>query len=83
MFIINQYSILWILAILIAIAAFLLLRNRPKRQDYLVIGLLLAGLVTAWLVLRPLQTPLLEEAAQVQARIGQGTPVLLEFQSPY
>ncbi len=83
MFIINQYSILWIVAILIALVAFLLLRNRPKRQDYLVIGLLLAGLVAGWLILRPLQTPLMDDAARVQAQIGQGTPVLLEFQSPY
>jgi uncharacterized membrane protein len=74
---------LWTATILIAIVAFFLLRNRPRRQVYLVIGLLIAGLATAWLILRPLQTLLIDDAAQVQAQIGQGTPVLLEFQSPY
>lgn len=83
MSIINQYSALWIAAVLIAIVAFLILRNRPRRQDLLVIVFLVAGLGTAWLILRPIQTPLMEDAAQVQAQIGQGTPVLLEFQSPY
>jgi hypothetical protein len=29
------------------------------------------------------QTPLIGEAADVQAMIGKGKPVLLEFQSPY
>jgi 4-hydroxybenzoate polyprenyltransferase len=83
MTIINQYSAVWMAAILVAIAGFLLLRRRPKWPQFLTFGALVLGLVTAWIFLHPSQTTKVTTPAQVKASIGQGTPVLLEFQSPY
>ncbi|RME90726.1 MAG: hypothetical protein D6770_01865 [Anaerolineae bacterium] len=80
---INHYSAVWMAAVLVALVAFLLLRNKPSWPDFLAFGLLLAGVIVAWLMLRPVQTPLAEDAQRVQEAIGGGTPVLLEFQSPY
>lgn len=80
----NQYSSLWMAAILVVVVAVALFRHhRPSLRDFLALGALVAGLFTAWLMLRPVQTPLMEDAQKVQASIGQGKPVLLEFQSPY
>ena len=47
------------------------------------VGMIVTGLVTAWVILHPRQTPLMDDAKVVQDMIGAGTPVLLEFQSPY
>jgi hypothetical protein len=79
----NQYSAVWIAAFLVAVAGVLLLRRSPKWPQFLAFGLLLFGLVAAWIFLHPRQTTQVNDAAQVQASIGQGTPVLLEFQSPF
>ncbi len=79
----NQYSAVWIAAILLAVTGFFLLRRRPKWPQFLTFGLLALGLVAAWVFLHPRQTDQALNAAQVQASIGGGTPVLLEFQSPY
>ncbi len=81
--IINQYSAVWIAAFLVAIAGVILLRRRPKWPQFLTFGLLVLGLVAAWIFLHPRQTAQSLDAAQVRASIGGGTPVLLEFQSPY
>lgn len=78
-----QYSYLWIAAALTIMAGLVLLTRNPKWRDILAFGVIFAGLVSAWLILHPKQTPLLPGAREVQAMIGQGTPVLLEFQSPY
>lgn len=81
--ILNQYSFIWLAAAVTLIAALVFLRKKPRLPDFLAVGVILLALVAAWFVLRPRQTLLSGEAAEVQARIGQGTPVLLEFQSPY
>ncbi|MEZ0395530.1 MAG: thioredoxin family protein [Anaerolineales bacterium] len=83
MSIFNQYSFLWLALAVTVIAALVFLRRKPRLPDFLAVGVVLLALLTAWLLLRPRQTILSDEAAEVQARIGQGTPVLLEFQSPY
>jgi len=80
---INQYSALWIAAILLLVVAGFLFRHKPGALDFLALGVIVAGLGTAWVVLHPTQTPLMEDAQKIQAMIGQGKPVLLEFQSPY
>ena len=82
MALINQYSFLWGALILLIIVAVLLLRDGPKRTDFLILGVILIALGGLWLGVRPRATQL-THAAQVQAQIGAGTPVLLEFQSPY
>jgi hypothetical protein len=79
----NQYSAVWIFAFLIVVVWVILLRRNPKWPQLLALGVLVLGLGTAWIFLHPRQTAQVHNAAQVQASIGQGTPVLLEFQSPY
>jgi 4-hydroxybenzoate polyprenyltransferase len=81
--IINQYSAVWIAAVLVVVVGFILLRRKPKWPQFLVFSVLLLGLVSAWIILHPRQTASVDTTAQVQSSIGQGTPVLLEFQSPY
>lgn len=79
----NQYSFL-ILGILLSFAAgVFLLRNNPTWRDFLAFGVIVAALVASWVVLHPVQTPLMDDAKKAQSLIGAGTPVLLEFQSPY
>jgi hypothetical protein len=79
----NQYSAVWIAAVLVVVVGFLLLRRKPKWPQFLAFGLLVLVLGLAWIFLHPRQTGQIYSAAQVQAAIGQGKPVLLEFQSPY
>lgn len=81
--IINQYSAVIIAIALFLVAAIALLRHKVRWQEMLALGVLATGLMTAWLILHPVQTPLMEDAQKVQSMIGQGKPVLLEFQSPY
>ncbi len=79
----NQYSFLLLVLGLTVVAALVLLTRNPKWTDWLAFGVIVVGLVTAWLILHPRQTPLMDDARKVKAMIGAGTPVLLEFQSPY
>lgn len=79
----NQYSFVFIATALILIGVIFVLSRKPRWQDALALGVVVAGIVTAWIILHPTQTPLMDDAKNVQAMIGQGKPVLLEFQSPY
>ena len=79
----NHYSFLWIALGLTIAAGLVLLTNKPKFRDYLSFGVIVAGLFVAWIILHPHQSALLSDGKAVQAMIGHGTPVLLEFQSPY
>jgi hypothetical protein len=81
--ILNQFSALWIACGLVLVAALFLFRSKPKPADYIALGAIILGLFVAWSMLRPIQTPLMGDAKKVQAMIGQGKPVLIEFQSPY
>jgi hypothetical protein len=81
--IINQYSIVWIAFAVLAVAALIFFRQKPGFSDLVAFAVVLLGLYVAWNTLRPRQTPLMEDAQAVQDMIGAGTPVLLEFQSPY
>jgi hypothetical protein len=79
----REYSFI-VIAVVLAIAAdLMLLTNKPKLNDYLAFGIIVAGLVAVWVILHPRQTPLMDDAKAVRAMIGAGTPVLLEFQSPF
>ena len=80
---VNQYSAVWIAVFLVAVVGVILLRRSPKWPQFLVFGVLVLGLVTAWIFLHPRESAQVMDAARVQASIGQGTPVLLELQSPY
>jgi len=79
----NQYSLMWMVILLLGVAGFILFRKKPRLPQVIAFFAIIAGLSIAWLVLRPTQTPLADTAAEVKARIGAGKPVLLEFQSPY
>ena len=80
---IREYSFLLVAIGLGVAAGFFLLTNKPKWNDFLAFGVIVAALVVSWVILHPVQTPLMDDAKKVQALIGAGTPVLLEFQSPY
>ena len=80
---INQYSALWIAGAFLLLTSLILFRDKPKGRDFIAFGVVLVGLFIAWVLLRPTQTPLMEDSKSVQEMIGQGKPVLLEFQSPY
>jgi hypothetical protein len=79
---INLYSapILALLGLLIL--GFVLLRRGVSRGRVAVLVLIGLALLAGWYFLRPVQTPH-EDQASIQGQIGVGTPVLLEFQSPY
>ncbi len=79
----NHYSFLWIALGLTAVAGLVLLTHKPGLREFVSFGVIVAGLAVAWWVLHPRQTPSMEDAKSVQAAIGAGKPVLLEFQSPY
>jgi multisubunit Na+/H+ antiporter MnhB subunit len=80
---VNQYSALWIAGAIVLLVAIILFRQKPKTRDFVALIVVIIGLVVAWSLLRPRQTPLMDDARTVQSMIGQGVPVLLEFQSPY
>lgn len=81
--IINQYSALWMAGAFVLLVVLIILRHKPKVSDYVALGVVIIGLALAWTTLHPRQTPLMGDAKLVQEMIGAGTPVLLEFQSPY
>lgn len=80
---VNQYSFLWIAGAFVLFLALVLFREKPKASDFVALGVVILGLALAWWMLRPTQTVLMGDAKSLQAMIGQGQPVLLEFQSPY
>jgi len=78
-----EYSFPALAVAIVAVAGLVLLTRNPKWNDYLAFGVIFAAILTAWIVLHPRQTPLMDDAKMVQKMIGAGKPVLLEFQSPY
>jgi hypothetical protein len=78
----NQYSFaLGGAAALLALAVYLL-RDGARGPDWLALGALALGLGLAFLLLNPGPSTL-ARAEAVQAQIGGGVPVLLEFQSVF
>jgi thiol-disulfide isomerase/thioredoxin len=80
---INHYSFLLVSLGIIGITGLVLLTNKPKLNDYISFGLITLITIMSWVILHPRQTPLMEDSETVRKMIGSGTPVLLEFQSPY
>ncbi len=79
----RAYSFLWVSALLLVVVAFVLFRERRGYGEWIAFGALVLALFVAWLILHPRASQLGTDAAQVVAQIGKGTPVLLEFQSPF
>jgi hypothetical protein len=69
--------------LLVGLVGLILLTDKPKWNDYLAFSVIIGAYMGAWIIMHPRQTPLMDDAKTVQAMIGAGTPVLLEFQSPY
>lgn len=78
----NLYSALLLVLLILFIAGRYLLRRGASRGRSLAFGLLAVALIGGWLALRPVQTPH-DAAAELRTQLGTGTPVLIEFQSPY
>jgi hypothetical protein len=78
-----MYFWVWLPIVLTAMVGLVLLTRNPKVTDFISFGVIVAGILVAFAILHPRETPLLGDARTVQAQIGAGTPVLLEFQSPY
>ena len=49
----NHYSFFWIALGLTIVAGLVLLTNKPKFREYLSFGVIVAGLLVAWLILHP------------------------------
>ena len=81
--VINQYSFVISSAVLLLAVILLVFKHRSRTLKLILPGIIIAGSITAWFFLRPVQTASMNGAATVQSQIGGGTPVLLEFQSPY
>ncbi len=77
------YFWIWFAIALTIVAGLILLTRNPKWTDFVAFGAIVAGLAVSWVILHPRQTRLTSDAKAVQAMIGQGKPVMLEFQSPY
>lgn len=80
----NQYSYIFAGFLLLLLAAGLLAwRRRGLRlREFGILLAVGAMLGLGWLASRPAEAAPLD-AGQIRARIGQGTPLLLEFQSPF
>jgi len=78
----NQNSYTLIGAVTWVALAVFLLRDGVKVNDVIALAALAVGFGIAFWFLRPGPSTL-DEAEQVRARIGNGKPVLLEFQSNY
>ena len=80
--IINHYSMLWSGVLILAVAAFFILRKGYEPKKGVMLAVLAAILLVGWFVVRPEQAST-TELAQFEAELGQGQIVLLELQSPY
>ena len=78
----NQHSFTLASAAAVLVLAAVLLRDGVRGSDLLALGALALGLGFAFLLLNP-GTSTLRQSEAVQAQIGAGVPVLLEFQSIY
>lgn len=81
----NQFSFV-ILSGALLIAIGIALWNARKLAVLLRIGawlIALGALIGFWLVMRPTDTPAIGALADVEARLGNGTPVVIELYSEY
>ena len=78
----NLYSALLFILFVLLLAGYFLLRPGLSLERLLILALLAFGLLFGWYRLRPVQTPH-TDVEDLRSQISAGTPVLLEFQSPY
>lgn len=79
---INQYSFVLLVVIALLILGVFTLRSGLKLQNLLALGALFLGIVLAYRFLNP-GSGSSDQSESILAEIQSGSPVLLEFQSPY
>jgi len=79
----QPYSLAWVAGILLVTIAVILVRSKARPPVLIAYLSIVIGLGLVYFYVRPVETPQLGDVAQLQAMIGKGKPVLLEFQSPY
>ncbi len=79
---VNHYSFLLVAGMCTLALGLYVFRRGTRRSDLTALGALALGFVLAFVLLRPSASES-ADLDQVRARIGAGTPVLLELQSPY
>jgi hypothetical protein len=79
---INHHSFSLFAGASLLLLAVFLFRDGFRASDLVALGALILGLVIAYGFLQPGPSTL-SGVAEVEAKIGAGQPVLLEFQSPY
>ena len=76
----NHNSFLLLAVLIWVIAAVVLLSGGVNMQSLLILGGVTVLLAAGFFALRPASAPN-QAAAEIQAQIGAGKPVLLEFRS--
>ena len=79
---VNQYSFPLTAIAILAGLAFFLMRDGVQKRDLVAIAALTLGFLIAFILLQP-GSGNINQVDEVKASLGQGTPVLLEFQSQY
>lgn len=79
---INQFSFVLVVVFLLVVFAFLTVRSGFNTTRLIYIGALVLLSLLAFFLLTP-GTSSLNEVELIEARIGGGSPLLLEFQSLY
>lgn len=79
---VNQHSFTVGAAVALGLLAIWLFRDGITLNDLLAFGALAAGLGIAYLLFNPGESSETDPETVLE-QIGAGTPVLLEFQSPY
>ena len=82
MSLINHYSILWGVAFLFGLLAYLFRKDETKKKYLGILAGISVVLLAIWFSIRA-QTGSTEAASVLREQIGQGQAVLLELQSPF
>jgi len=82
MSILNQYSFVFFILLLLGILAIVLFRKGVQKRKIAIYASVVVGLIAIWFMIKPSQNLSISQD-QTQTLIGSGLPVLLEFQSPY
>ena len=78
----NQYSFLVSVVFLLVVLGAVLLSSRQKKRAWIVLAAVAVAVAISWVAIRP-EASAVGSASEALAMIGTGTPVLVEFQSPF
>ena len=77
----NQYSFIVSAAFLLIVLGGVLFSSRQRKRAWIVLAAVAVAIGISWAAIRPEESSVGTQAAL--AMIGSGTPVLVEFQSPF